>query len=445
MNGEKVAIIGAGPCGLAAAKTLGEFGIAYECLEASEDVGGIWNIERGIGGGYRSLNTNTSTGGMCYSDFPFPADHPTYATAEQMVRYFASYVREFGLAEHIRLGKRVTQSRPLPNGGWTLRFEDGKTQKYRALLAATGQYNDPRRPHDLVPGIFSGEHLHVFDYLDAATPVDCRDKRVVVVGLGSSAAEVAAELCDKGATAGFASQVILSARSGRWVLPKIIDGESLDAKSLHPATPLPAAARLLPGDSGSWGMRRILGKVLRAQTEKHGGATALGLPEPTIDPWEDRPTMSIDFIPALQAGRIDVRPGIRSFDGSTVHFEDGSQTEADVILYGTGYQLKFPYLDKETLGGNAPDLALYQHVAHPDYDDLFFVGCLRAMCSMWPVAEQQSRWIARLLSGAFELPSRDIRSREAVGLAKALPIMCNFYVEKLRKEAGSLSREAPRA
>ena len=67
-----------------------------------------------------------------------------------------------------------------------------------------------------------------------------------------------------------------------------------------------------------------------------------------------------------------------------MHFEDGGQTEADVILYGTGYQLKFPYLDKETLGGDAPDLALYQHVAHPDYDDLFFVGCPRAMCSMWP-------------------------------------------------------------
>lgn len=49
----------------------------------------------------------------------------------------------------------------------------------------------------------------------------------------------------------------------------------------------------------------------------------------------------------------------------------------------------------------------------------------------------------QLLGGAFELPSREIRPREAVELAKALPIMCNFYIEKLRKEAGSLSREAP--
>jgi len=176
--------------------------------------------------------------------------------------------------------------------------------------------------------------------------------------------------------------------------------------------------------------------MIRSLCEKHGGARALGLPEPEIDPWEDRPTMSIDFIPALQAGRIDVRSGVRSFEGSTVHFEDGTATEADVILYATGYQLDFPYLDDKTLGGDAKELSLYQRISHPTYDDLFFLGCCRVMCSMWPLAEQQSRWVARLLGGAFELPDREHRSRQAVALASSLPVMCNFYVETLRKEAG---------
>ena len=70
-----VAILGAGPCGLAAAKTLGEFGVPYECLEARDGVGGIWNVEEGLGGGYRSLETNTSTNAMRFADFPFPDDH----------------------------------------------------------------------------------------------------------------------------------------------------------------------------------------------------------------------------------------------------------------------------------------------------------------------------------------------------------------------------------
>lgn len=438
MAERRVAVIGAGPCGLPACKTLDEFGIDYECLEASESVGGIWNVERGPGGGYRSLQTNTSTGGMAYSDFPFGAGYPTYPNAEEMVRYFRSYAEEFDLERRIRFGQRVERARPLDGGGWQLELDHGETREYSALVVATGQYNSPRRPHESTPGSFSGEHLHVFDYLDAATPVDCRGKRVIVVGLGSSAAELAAELSNPDSKLGCASQTVLSARSGRWVLPKMIDGTPLDSKAPHPAALLPAPVRMLPGDTGAWVMRRLLGKVLRSQSEKHGGAKALGLPEPTIDPWEDRPTMSIDFIPALQAERIDVRPAIRSFEGSTVHFEDGTQTDADVILYATGYQLHFPYLDRETLGCDAPNLSLYQRISHPVHDDLFFLGCCRVMCSMWPLAEQQSRWVSRLLAGAFELPSRAERNRQAVALASSLPVMCNFYVESLRKQAGGL-------
>jgi cation diffusion facilitator CzcD-associated flavoprotein CzcO len=436
MAERSVAVIGAGPCGLPACKTLDEFGIDYECLEASDGVGGIWNVERGPGGGYRSLQTNTSTRGMSYSGFPFGADYPTYPNAEEMVRYFQSYAEAFGLARHIRFGQRVERATPLEGGGWQLEFTQGETREYRALVVATGQYNFPRRPHASIPGHFSGEQLHVFDYLDEATPVDCRGKRVIVVGLGSSAAELAAELCDASSKVGCASQVILSARSGRWVLPKMIDGVPFDSNAPHPADRLPAPIRMLPGESGAWALRRVLGKVIRSQCEKHGGSEALGLPEPKIDPWEDRPTMSIDFIPSLQAGRIDVRPGIRSFEGSTVHFDDGTRTDADVILYATGYQLHFPYLETQTLGCEAPELSLYQRISHPRHDDLFFLGCCRVMCSMWPLAEQQSRWVARLLAGAFALPSPEERARKAVPLASSLPVMCNFYIESLRTEAG---------
>jgi cation diffusion facilitator CzcD-associated flavoprotein CzcO len=436
MEERKVAVIGAGPCGLPACKTLDEFGIDYECLEASDSAGGIWNVESGPGGGYRSLQTNTSTGTMSYSDFPFDEGYPTYPNAEQMVRYFQSYAEKFGLGQRIRFGHRVEHAIPLAGGGWRLEFSHGGSREYKAVIVATGQYNFPRRPHDSLHGRFSGEQLHVFDYLDASTPVDCRGKRVVVVGLGSSAAELGAELSNPESLAGCASQVVLSTRSGRWVLPKMVDGIPFDSKAPRPSDRLPAPIRMLPGESGAWALRRMLGKMIRSLSEKHGGAAALGLPEPEIDPWEDRPTMSIDFIPALQAGRIDVRSAIRSFDGSTVHFEDGTRTDADVILYATGYQLDFPYLDNKTLGCDAKELSLYQRISHPTHDDLFFLGCCRVMCSMWPLAEQQSRWVARLLDGAFELPGREDRSRKAIALASSLPVMCNFYVETLRKEAG---------
>lgn len=440
MKEQKIAVIGAGPCGLAACKALGEYGLDYECLEARDYIGGIWNVERG-GGGYRSLHTNTSTRTMSYSDFPFEADCPAYANAEQMIRYFERYAEHFQLFDQISFSSRVARALPLNDGNWRVELESGETREYSSIVVASGQYASPRMPHASIPGKFAGRHLHVSDYLDRTTPIDLRAMRVVVVGLGSSAAELAAELCNTDAPVGSASQVILSARSGRWVVPKIVDGKPLDASSPHPSARVPTVLRVLPGNAGQWLIRRTMGKFLRQQFANSGGATALGLPEPTIAPWEDRPTISLDFIPALQANKIDVRPGISRFAGSTVHFSDGTSTEADVILYATGYQLDFPFLEEETLGCKATRLELYQRISHPAHDQLFFVGCSRVMCSLWPVAEQQSYWIACLLSGGFKLPSSTDRRRNAVPLAHSLPVICNFYVEDLRREARNFNKQ----
>ncbi|MDA1076805.1 MAG: NAD(P)-binding protein, partial [Proteobacteria bacterium] len=65
----KIAVIGAGPCGLSVCKTLNEFGLDYDCLEASNRLGGLWNVDDG-GGGYASLSSNTSNPNMAYADFP---------------------------------------------------------------------------------------------------------------------------------------------------------------------------------------------------------------------------------------------------------------------------------------------------------------------------------------------------------------------------------------
>lgn len=431
-----IAVIGAGPCGLATCKTLAEFGIAYECFEASDSIGGIWNVERGSSGGYRSLQTNTSKPGMEFTGFPFAKDIPTYPDAQQMLSYFKRYAAHHHLEESIRINTPVENAQPLEDGSWQLGFSNGETLQFGGVIVASGQYVTPRIPHTNVSGEFSGQHLHVYDYLDAISPVDMRGKRVLVVGLGSSAAELAAELCDKKAPAGCAEQVILSARSGRWVLPKIVNGSPMDARAPHAASRLPALLQVLPSSWSQWIVRRVMGAGLRKISGNLGGAKALGLPEPDIEPWEDRPTMSLDFIPALRAGLIDVRPGIEKFDGSTVHFSNGSHTEVDIILYTTGYDLDFPYLDEETLGCTSPELALYQRISHPVHDNLFFVGCCKVMCSLWPLAEQQSRWIAALLNENFQLPDSKVRFTQAESLAKSLPVICNCYVDGLRKQAG---------
>jgi len=436
MMAGKVVVIGAGPCGLAACKALGEAGIEYECLEASDEIGGVWNVEKGQSGAYRSLHTNTSTRAMAYSDFPFGPDYPTYPNAEEMLRYFEQYAARFGLKKHIRFGQRVSNAEPLDDGNWRVDVVGrDASSHYSAVIVATGQYVLPRRPDTSSMGTFEGDDLHVFDYLDPVTPIDCRDKNVLIVGLGSSAAELAAELSNPDPDKGTARKVLLSARSGRWVIPKMIDGKPMDHNVSHPSAPPPALFRFLPSRLGKWLMRRIMRTVIRRLVEKSGTPGDLGLPVPTIEPWEERPTMSLDFVPALRAGRIDVRPNIDRFEGRRVFFDDHSSAEADVIIWATGYELDFPFLSSTTLGCEARDLTLYHRIAHVEHDTLFFIGCCRVTCSMWPVAEQQSEWIVRLLGGDFELPSAEDRQRRAVSLARSLPVLCNFYVDELRRQS----------
>jgi hypothetical protein len=228
----------------------------------------------------------------------------------------------------------------------------------------------------------------------------------------------------------------MAVRSGRWVVPKRVGDEPLDARAPHSAAPIPAALRMLPSEAGVWLTRRLLKRAILGIEPSL--PWNLGLPRPQIEPWEERPTISTDFIEALQAKRIDVRPGIERFDGRVVHFSDGSTAEVDVVLYATGYDLDFPFFDRDTLGCEAPDLRLYQRISHTRHDNLFFVGCCRVLCPLWPLAEQQGRWIARLMQGKFALPRAEKREHAAVLLSRSLPVVCNFYVDQLRSQAGGL-------
>jgi cation diffusion facilitator CzcD-associated flavoprotein CzcO len=410
------------------------YGFKVDCLEAGEDVGGIWNIERG-GGGYRSLYANTHISAMRYDDFPFPEGTADFPTAGCMVDYFRGYADHNALWPHLQFGRRVQAVEPGGEQDWRVTLADGEQRHYRAVVLATGQYVAPRRPHDQVPGNFEGDHLYVMDYLDPQTPLPLAGKRVLVVGLGTSAAEVAAELSRSRDDQGQDTTVIVAARSGRWVIPKAFGGGA-GARLPHPSDPLTGLLRWLPAPARTALMRRVMGRMIRDQFQKLGGAEGLGVPEPSREPWQERPTLSTEFVQALQDGLIDVRGGIERFEGRRVLFQDGTEAEVDAILYGTGYERAFPYLSREVLGSDDKDIALYQRVMVPGHPGLFALGCLPVMCALWPLAEQQSHWVARLLRGDFRVPSVAAQRRKAVTLREAMPVMCNAYVAELRRQAG---------
>lgn len=431
---DRVCVIGAGPSGLAACKTLREANIPFDCFEANRGIGGLWDIEGSQSGGYRSLHTNTSNAKMAFSDFPFPDESPQFLSHSELLDYFNAYVDRFGFREQIRTDCRVTSARPTTEGTWQIDLEEGSCQEYRACIVATGQYGTRHWPDPPTPGQFAGDQIHAADYFDPETPVDCRGKRVVVVGLGSSAAEIATELAGGQDGPTLASHVVLSARSGRYILPKLFHGQPLDANAPHPSQPLPGIVEWLPEAIRIRLLRAVMQRALGKVEQEIGRPSDWNLPNPTFGPWAERPTLSEGFIPALEAGRIESRPGIAAFDESTISFTDGSGFDADVVIWATGYRPGFAFLDDEILGCPADELALYRRIAHPSHPNLYFVGFTRVICSLWPVSEQQAKWLVGVLKGRIDLPNQARQVRHSIQVAKTLPVFCNSYVADLRRD-----------
>src|SRR5262245_58145659 len=186
----RVCVVGAGPAGLAATKTLCGAGLEVDCFDLSPVIGGHWVIDNpnGRSAAYRSLETNTTLAMSRFSDFAMPADWPDFPGHALVRDWFESYVDAFGFRDRILLHREVVTARPQDPSGWlvSVRGPDGATaeRRYDALLACSGNYWHPRMP--AIPGAFEGDLLHAQRYRDPRAPVDMRGKRVIVIGIGNT-------------------------------------------------------------------------------------------------------------------------------------------------------------------------------------------------------------------------------------------------------------------
>src|ERR687898_347505 len=220
-----VCVIGAGSSGIAAVKALHAAGFPFDCFEASDRVGGNWVYKNrnGMSPAYRSLHINTSRERMEYADFPMPASYPDFAHHTLIAAYFDAYVDHFGLRERITFETRVERAELRADGGWDVTTDRHGTRAYDALFVANGHHWDPRWPEPAFPGMdeFAGLQLHAHDYT-GEDPNFFRDRRVVVLGMGNSAMDIAVEASFS------AAATYLAARRGAWVIPKYLFGRPLD-------------------------------------------------------------------------------------------------------------------------------------------------------------------------------------------------------------------------
>src|SRR5262249_31059967 len=204
-------IIGAGPSGLSMARAFQNTGIAYEQLEADTEVGGNWHH-----GVYPTAHIISSRRTTEFADFPMPESYPDFPSAEQMESYLRQYADHFHLRPQIQFNTKVTFCRPLADQRWQVDIENGESRVYRGVVVCNGHHWDCRWPS--YPGQFSGEYLHAKQYKD---PEQLRGKRVLVIGGGNSACDIASE------SARLGKKCAISLRRGYWFLPKTMLGVPL--------------------------------------------------------------------------------------------------------------------------------------------------------------------------------------------------------------------------
>lgn len=398
-------VIGAGSSGIAVCKALHERGLAFDCFELSDDVGGVWYYQNpnGLSAAYRSLHINTSKQIMQFSDFPMPEHWPVYTHHEHIHEYFRSYVDHFGFRDKITFNTGVKHCSRREDGRWDVTLSTGETRQYDCLFVCNGHHWDPRWPEPPFPGEFNGTVMHSHDY---RTPEFLSGKRLLLLGLGNSAMDIAVE------ASYLAERVYLAARRGTYVFPKYLWGVPTD-HWLRPWAP-------------SWLAQPLFSFMLRVQ---QGRVENYGLPKPEHALMQAHPTISSTILDRIGHGTIVPKANIASLEGDRVRFVDGTTEAVDVIIYCTGYKVTFPFFDEDFISAPDNDLPLYRRMIKPGVENLFFIGLYQPLGAIFPLAEVQAQIGAEYLRGRYALPSRDAMERD---MARERAAMFGRYVKSKR-------------
>lgn len=382
----RICVIGAGPSGITAAKNLQEQGLTnITVFEKSKQIGGNWvyDEDNEHSSVYETTHIISSKRWSQFEDFPMPDDYSDYPSHKQLLAYFNAYVDRFDLKKYIKFSTNVIRVNQLERHKWQVLFEDehGTCEEvFDYLLIANGHHWDPYLPE--YPGDFHGESLHSHQYKKA---MPFKGKRVLVVGGGNSGCDIAVE------TSRVSASTQISMRRGYHIFPKFIFGKPTDV-AVSKVQWIPAVLR-----------QKLINVVVRAL---QGRYAKYQLKKPDCGPLEIHPTINSELLYFIRHGKIQPAPGIERFSGNTVHFTNGCSAEFDSVIFATGYKISFPFFaHEERLNfSNATQVPLYRKMMHPDFESLYFIGLCQPQGCIWPLADYQSKIVARIIVGSLQRP-----------------------------------------
>lgn len=312
MTSAGVIVIGAGPAGLAASASLKQQGVPCTLLERASSVGAAWQ------GRYDSLRLHTVRWLSGLPGAPIPRRYGRWVARDDLVAYLHDYAERNGLKPELGI-EVVRIDRDRENDGWRVETSEG-ARAAGAVVVATGYSRTPHLP--VWPGIesFPGSFIHSADYRE---PSSYAGKKVLVVGSGNSAAEIAVDLVGAGA------QVELSVRTP----PNIVRRDTLGVPSQLFGIALKRAPERVMNPLG-----RLLRRLSVPDLSEHG------LPAPAGDGFtqflrtQTVPILDHGFVGLVRSGAITVVPAVEGFDGDAARLANGSLHRPDAVIAATGYR-----------------------------------------------------------------------------------------------------------
>jgi cation diffusion facilitator CzcD-associated flavoprotein CzcO len=377
-------IIGAGPSGLAASRALSALDIPHVVYEKHRDIGGIWDLDNKGSPLYESAHFISSKWTSGFSGFPMGAvlgeplaDYPQH---EHVLSYLKAFCAAYSLRKNIALNSEVRSVHNEEPDVWQVQLTNGKTARHRGVICANGVTWIPAMPQ--WPGQFEGEIRHSVTYRSSD---EFRGKRVLIVGLGNSGADIA---CDAARHAKFAA---VSVRRGYHFMPKHIFGWPIDV-FFRRADLLPPE---LQGVDVRTGIRAVTGDPKR-----------WGMPEPDHEFGQAHPLLNTQLFHHLAHGDIQVRPDIERFEGSNVVFRDRSMLEVDFVLAATGYQVKAPYVDDSLFELKGQRTQQYLNVFSKTHHELYTLGFAEVAAGIYPLIDQMAHLLAHHLNDRLRHPDK---------------------------------------
>ncbi|XP_028936792.1 flavin-containing monooxygenase 5-like [Ornithorhynchus anatinus] len=340
----------------------------------------------------------------CYSDFPVPDHFPNYMHNSQVLEYLRMFATHFDLLKYIRFKTEVVSVRKRPDfpssGRWEVTTEaagEKESHVFDGILVCNGHHTDPHLPLDSFPGIekFRGRYFHSREY---KSPEGFRGKRILVIGIGNSGADIAGELSR------VAEQVYLSTRRGAWILHRVWEhGYPLDISFFTRVNHL--LRKTLPSRLIDSHLEKILNSRFN---HAHYGLL------PQHSPLSQHPTVSDGLPDLIISGKIVVKGNVEEFAETDAVFEDGTREgPLDVVVFATGYAISFPFLEG-VIPVRENQVSLYKLVFPPALEKptLAVIGLVQPLGIVLPLTELQCRWAARVFKGLSRLPSTKIMTAD---------------------------------